>query len=231
MNLRDPRASGRIAALLLLAQMTVAPIANFKLLAPAISAAPGFLLNAAPHAAEVHAAVLLTFAGGLCSVAFALVVLGVLERHSRAIAVAYLVLAGVGLALTCAEGAALRAMVALSEAFLQAGQATAAATFEPARAALRGLRNTVHYLHLLSSGVALLLLYAALGGFRLVPRWLGALGVVTSSLVIAGAIGPLLGHPTIMRLFMPMGISQLLLIGWLLARGFAGSPVKAEVTA
>ncbi|HWJ07193.1 MAG TPA: DUF4386 family protein [Steroidobacteraceae bacterium] len=227
----DPRTIGRVAAALLLAQMIAAPVVNFRLLAPAISAEPGFLVNAAAHAAAVNAAVLLSFAGALCSVGFALAVSGVLARHARAIAMGYLVLAGVGLVLTCAEGSALRAMVAVSQAYQQAAAGDAAALYEPSRAALRGLRNTLHYLHLLESGVALLLLYTALGRFRLIPRWLGALGALTSACVIAGAVVPLLGRPTLMQLFMPMGISQLLLIGWLLWRGFATPMERREVFA
>jgi hypothetical protein len=231
MKTHDPQTIGRVAAVLLLAQMVVAPVANFRLLAPAISAEPGFLVNAAAHAGAVNAAVLLSFVGAMFSIGFALAVFGVLARHSRASAMAYLVLAGVGLVLTCAEGAALRAMVAVSVAYQQADPGAAATLFEPSRAALRGLRNSLHYLHLLSSGFALLLLYAALGVFRQIPRWLGALGALTASCVVAGAVVPLLGQPTIMRLFMPMGISHLLLIGWLLLRGFAATPVRTEVPA
>ena len=158
MTSHDPRTLGRLAALLLIAQMWVAPVAHFKLLAPAISASPGFLANAAAHAPAVNAAVLLLFAAALCSVGFALAVFGELVREGRTAATAYVLLSGVGLVLTCVEGASLRAMVAVSEAYAQAGATAVAATFEPSRALLRGVRNTLHYLQLLNSGVALLLL-------------------------------------------------------------------------
>jgi hypothetical protein len=227
MNAAELRATGRIAAALLLVQMIMAPLANFRLLASAVGAPPGFLVNAAPHAPQVYAAVLLLIAGGLCAVALALVVHAPLARHDRAAAQAFVVLAGVGLALACAEGAALRSMVALSEAYAGAG-AGAASTFEPARVLVRTLRLGSHYAHLLTSGIALLLLYLALGRHRLVPRWLGALGVVAATLVVTGALVPLLGRPVVMWLFMPMGIAHLLLVGWLLAFGLAGRTATTE---
>ena len=83
MTSHDPRTLGRLAALLLIAQMWVAPVAHFKLLAPAISASPGFLANAAAHAPAVNAAVLLLFAAALCSFGFALAVFGELVRAPR----------------------------------------------------------------------------------------------------------------------------------------------------
>ena len=70
-----------------------------------------------------------------------------------------------------------------------------------------------------------------LGTLRRIPRWLGALGMLAAASVIAGALVPLLGHATIMALFMPMGVSQLLLIGWLLWRGFATPAARTEVPA
>ena len=49
---------------------------------------------------------------------------------------------------------------------------------------------------------------------------MSAFGLATVALLIAGGVIPLLGHRTVMQMFMPMGLSQLALVLWLIARGF-----------
>ncbi len=85
----------------------------------------------------------------------------------------------------------------------------------------RAMRNSAHYTNLFVSGGALLVLYCMLFRFKLIPRALSTFGLVTVVLLIAGAAIPLLGHRTVMLMFMPMGLSQLALTLWLIARGFA----------
>lgn len=58
--------------------------------------------------------------------------------------------------------------------------------------------------------------YVALFRFQLVPRVLAALGVVASVVLIAGGLIPLLGYPTVMLLFVPIGLVGLALMLWLL---------------
>ena len=58
------------------------------------------------------------------------------------------------------------------------------------------------------------------------------LGLLTVALLIAAALIALFGHPVHMWMIMPMGLSQLALVLWLLIRGFAEqaapSPVMAQ---
>jgi Domain of unknown function (DUF4386) len=219
----DPRRAGRVIGVLLLAQMVAAPVANFALLAQPITTPPGFLVNAAPHALQVYVAVLLALVVGALTVGMAVAAWPGIARHSPATAFWFVLLAVLGLVAALVEGVSLRAMVALSEEFVRAGGSDPQ-PFEAPRVLVRALRNGTHYTQLLLSGVAWLLFYAASSRYRLVHRAVGLLGMVTSSLLIAGALIPLFGYPTVMALFAPMGLSQLALMGWLFVRGFGDEP-------
>jgi hypothetical protein len=110
-------------------------------------------------------------------------------------------------------------MLSLSQEYVKADP-SAAGLFHAPATLIRSVRNSAHYMNLLVSGGSLLVLYTVLFRFALIPRALSALGLATVALLIAGAVIPLLGHRTVMQIFMPMGLSQLALVLWLIARGF-----------
>ena len=218
--MQSAKTVGRTLGVLFILQATLAPIANFALLAPAMSAPPGFLVNAAAHSVQVSVAALLLVVMGAISVGSAILAFPVFRRHSNAMALWYVALAVAGFAGVAVEGIALRSMLALSQEYAAAGSPDAG-SFQAAAAVVRALRNSAHYTNLLLSGATLVVFYATLLRFSLVPRALSALGLLTVAFMIAGALVPLFGYPTVMWLFMPMGLSHLALSLWLVARGFA----------
>ncbi|HET7203385.1 MAG TPA: DUF4386 family protein [Steroidobacteraceae bacterium] len=220
----------RVIGVLLLVQMAVGPVVNFALLGPAMSAAPGFLQNAAGHATEVRLATLLALVGSACSVGIALAFLSVLPTHDRSLGSWILVLAVTGLCAAVLEGSALRAMLALSEEFVRTGSGDVAA-FTPTAVALRAVRHAAHYALLLLAGAQLVLLYAGLWHLRLVPRVLAGAGVVAAMLLVGAAVGPLMGGHVVMLLLAPLGLCQFALAGWLMIRGFASVTRAQEVHA
>jgi hypothetical protein len=208
----------RWIGLLLLVQMGIGPLVNFGLLGPALSAPPGFLQNAAAHARDIHVATLLLLVGSACSVTVSLVFLSIAPISARAFAWAFVVIAVVGLATAVLEGAAIRAMLALSQAFHDAG-ATDTRVIEPLRITLRALRSAAHYTQILLGGMGYVALFLGLLRARLVPRMLAGAGAVASALLVAAALGPLLGGRIVMSLLTPMGLCLLALAGWLIVRG------------
>jgi hypothetical protein len=208
---------GRILGGLLVVQGVLGYTCNFVLLAPAI-APPGFLVNAAAHALEVNVAALLLFASGVIWLGMALTALPLFRAHSQTLAMWFVAFAIVNLAGLAAEGIGLRSMLALSQEFAKAGASDPAA-FQPMVALVRSLRNSAHFTNFLSSGGALIVFYSLLFRSNLIPRALSALGLATVVLMISGALIPLLGFPTVMLMFMPMGVSHLATAAWLVAKG------------
>jgi hypothetical protein len=220
------KSAARTIGALMLMQLVIAPVVNFALLEPAM-APPGFLAGAAAHAAQVTAAALLLLVGGAVSLAIAITAFPVIRPYSRPMALWYLALAVIGVAGLLAEGLALRSMLSLSQQYVGANAADAAA-LEALGPWVRSVWTSAHFTNFVLSGAAGLVLYGALFRFALVPRALAAFGLLTVLLMMAGALIPLFGRPTVMLLFMPMGLSELALMLWLLVRGFReGSPAPA----
>jgi hypothetical protein len=213
------KSAGRTIGVLFLVQAAVAPVVNFVLLGPALIAPPGFLVNAAANSTQVNLAVLLSLVTGALWVGIAVTALPVIRQYSRPMALWFLALAVICFSGVVIEGLAVRSMLALSQEYAKADPANVG-LFQAAAAAARSLRNSAHYTNLLVSGAAFLVLYTALFRFVLIPRVLSALGLATAVLLVFGALLPLFGQRTVMLMFMPMGLSQLALVLWLMIKGF-----------
>jgi hypothetical protein len=213
------RSVGRIVGVLFLVQTALAPLTNFWLFVPALNAPPGFLVNAAANSGQVYVGVLLLTVTGALWIAIAVTALPVLRQYSHSLALWFLALAIVSFCGLLVEGFAVRTMLALSQEYSRTAGADAALFAAPAALA-RSLRSAAHYTNLLLSGASLLLLYGALYRHALIPRVLSVLGLVAVVALLVGALIPLLGQPTVMQLFMPMGLAQLALVLWLIVKGF-----------
>jgi Domain of unknown function (DUF4386) len=214
------RRAGRIIGVLMLVKTPIAPVVNFALLGPAFAAPAGFLAGAAAHSTQVTAAVLLMLVMSAISLGIAITAWPVFRRYGEAMALWLLAITLIGIAGVLVEGFALQSMLALSRESVNAGAADAG-RFQALGAWAESTRYSAHFTNFVISGAGSMVFYAALFRFALVPRVLSALGVVTSVLLIAGGLIPLLGYPTVMLLFVPIGLVGLALMVWLLVRGFA----------
>jgi hypothetical protein len=122
------------------------------------------------------------------------------------------------IALSGLENAGLMSMLSLSQAH-QATAAPDAALFEALRGVVAWQRNWAHLLQLLAAGGLTLAMYAAFFRFDLLPRWLAGFGMLASVLQMVAVTKPFFGGWVLFPLLLPIGIAQLLLIVWLLAKG------------
>jgi hypothetical protein len=220
--MNELRFAPRWLAVILLAQLVVSPIANFALLELATQAPGGFLVNAAPHAKALATAALLSLALAVLSLGIPIVLWPVLRARSERMALALAVLGGVSVALSGLENTGLLSMLSLSQAYAAAG-APDGALYEALREVVRAQRNWAHLIHLLAGGGVLFLMYAALFRFTLVPRWLAGPGALAAALQLIAVAKPLFGGWVIFPMLAPLGVANLLLIGWLLWKPEFGS--------
>lgn len=211
----DLKSASRWLAALLLAQMVVAPIANFRLLEPALQGVGGFLANAAPHSTAVGVAALLSIGLALLLAAIAVLLWPVIRPFSERMALTLAVLAAAAVALAGAENAALLSMLTLSQDYFEAGTPDGA-LYEGLRSVVRSHRNWSHLVQLLSAGGVILAMYAAFYRFRLVPRWLAGFGILAALSQMVAVTKPMFGGWVVFTLLAPLGAAQLLLAGWLL---------------
>ncbi|HJR58235.1 MAG TPA: DUF4386 domain-containing protein, partial [Vicinamibacterales bacterium] len=217
----------RWLAALLLAQMVFGPIANFALLDDATQAAGGFLVNAASHASSLATAALLSIALAVISAGIAIVLWPVLRERSERMSLALAMLGAAGIALSGLENTGLLSMLSLSQAYAAVG-APDGVLFEALREVVRAQRNWSHLIDLLAGGGMLVLMYAALFRFTLVPRWLAGFGMLAAALQMIAVAKPLYGGWVFFPLVLPLGIANLLLVGWLLWKpGFRTAAIAA----
>jgi len=211
----NTRNAGRIAGALLIAQGIGGFVTNFVLLQPAIDP-PGFLVNAAPNALRVGAAALIGILTGALALAIAITVLPVLRKFSERMALAFVALGSVALALAAVESGTMMSLLSLSEAYSQSG--ADAASFEGVRRVVAAARNWAHYTHLVLGGLTLSLLYIALLRFALIPRALAAFGLIAGALQIVTISRPFFGAPVVFFLLAPLGLANLSVALWLLIK-------------
>jgi len=210
--------ASRIIGVLILVQMVGGGLVNFVFEAP-LFGAPGFLVNAAPHALLIALGALLGLAIGALSTGIAITAFPIFRQYSQAMALWFVALAVVGLTLSAVESMNVMSMLSLSEAYGKGGAADRE-HFEALRGVAASARNWAHYIHLMLEGSTFFVMYAVLYRFALIPRALAAFGLVAVVLQIAAVAMPLFGQGIVFLMLAPLGVSQLLLAVWLIAKGF-----------
>src|SRR5512146_937405 len=198
--------AGRSVGAVILIQMSFGVVLNFVLEAP-LFGAPGFLVNASLHSRQIGLAALLGLITEAWWVGIAITVLPCGYRHSRVMTLWLASLATVVLAVAVVENAAVMAMVSLSEAYAKASPVDRG-QLEAIRIVVASARNWPHFLARMLDGCTIFAFYAVLYQSVLVPRVLARFG-----------------HNVAFLLLAPLGLVQLILAVWLLAKGFRRGPL------
>jgi hypothetical protein len=209
---------GRIIGALLLLEVAMGILLNFVFTAP-LFGEPGFLINAAPHAVQIGQSVLIGIAMGLLSLAVACILYPIFKQQSQPIALFYFALACAGFALTVAENISMMSMLSLSKAYVETGGAQEA-LYQGLRVVVKETRNWTHYLSLIVSGATLFAFYTALLRNTLIPKPLAIVGLLAVCSQLVAVSMPVLGGDVDFRLIAPLGICQIVLALWLIAKGF-----------
>jgi hypothetical protein len=215
------RRAGRIIGILILIQMVGGVMVNFALEAP-LFGAPGFLVNAASHSRQVALGALLGLVTEALWVGIAITVLPAFYQRTRTLALWLAALAVVVLAVAVVESASVMSMVSVSEAYAKASAAERE-QLQTVRVVVSSARNWTHFLARICDGVVIFVFYAVLYRLALVPRAIAGFGLLAAALMVTGVGMPLFGHGVVFPLLAPLGLSQLILAVWLVAKGFRAS--------
>lgn len=216
------RNAGRIIGLLLPVHLATGLIVPYVLLLPLTTAPAGFLETAAGMPIQVRLNVLLLFVGGAVPVGIAVAAWPVVRQHSYALGLWLLALAAVNLSLQVVENSHWLSMLSLSQAYAEAGAADAG-RFQSLGIVVRSAWKWAHYSHILVVVGWLFTLYCLLFRCAMVPRALAAIGMVACVLQFTGITLPAFagyGMPFPELFGMPLGLANLLLAVWLMAKGF-----------
>ena len=219
------KSTGRWFGGLLLAAMVLGIWNNFGLSNP-VFGGEGYLRNGAGMSHLFGTSVLMAlFTAGL-GLAATVIAWPLFRRASPGLALAALMLTGIGLATTVAEQASFMSMLSLSQQYAQHPGADPLA-FELMRGVVSAARNWIHYLDKIVGGAGLLLTYLVLYRGRLVPRLIPALGVLAVLSQVTGISMELFQRDLPMLMLAPLALMQLVLCLWLLARGFSPPPDRS----
>ncbi len=219
--------AGRIIGVLIILQLIGGYVVNFVLEEP-LFGSPGFLVNAASHARQLGVGALLGLVVEAFWVGIAVASFSILEVRARPIAIGLMVLAAVVLAAASAECAAVMSMVSVSDAYNNAS-AAGREQLEAVRVIVASSRNWVHYVARLLDGIIIFIFYAGLYRAALVPRWINGFGFIAVLLMIVGITMPFFGHDVVFPLLAPLGLSQLIVSVWLVAKGFREPSISKPI--
>ena len=214
--------AGRIIGILIVIQMVGGTMVNFVLEAP-LFGAPGFLVNAASHSRQIGLAALLGLVTEALWIGIAVTAFPIYWQRARAMALWFVALAVVVLAVAVVENSSVMSMVSLSEAYSKAS-ALDRGQLQSVRVVVASARNWIHYMGRIFDGVTIFVFYAALYRFALIPRVLAGFGLVAVLLMLTSVGMPLFGRPVVFPMLAPLGLSQLILALWLISKGFRDQP-------
>jgi hypothetical protein len=210
----------RVIGVLLLVQGAGGYLVNFVLLKPVFAVPPGYLVSAAANPLQVGLAAILGIATGVISLAIAITLWPLFSRRSERMALWFFAFAVAAFALNAVENTRLLSLLSLSQAYAESAAADAA-LYEVLRLVVAAARNWAHFINLIVGGATIFVFYAVLYRFALVPRVLGALGMLAALLQMTAVAMPLFGQPVMFLLITPLGLCHLALAGWLLVKGLA----------
>jgi hypothetical protein len=213
-----PRRTGRVVGGLLLLQF-IGLFVGFVLIAPAITT--DYLNRAANMENSMRAGALVLFASFTVGIALAIAAFPVFRGYSQPVAIWFLVVGVVVLILQAIDNANFLSMLSLSKRFAEnAGENTD--VYYILAAQVRSTRVWVHYTTLFAIDAWLGTLYFSLFKFRLIPRVLSALAMITVALHAIGLpLAMFIGYPLILNFAYGLPLSYALIGIWLVVKGFS----------
>lgn len=215
------RRTSQIIGVMLLAHLVTGLILPYVLLRPLSVPPAGFLEAAAGMSSQVRLNVLVLFVGGAIPVGIAVAVWPLVRQRGYALRLWLLALAVVNLSLQVVENGHWLSMLSLSEAYAEAGAADAG-RFQSLAIVVRSAWKWAHYSHIMVVVGWLFVLYGLLFRTAMVPRALAAMGLVATILQVTGITLPVfldyrMPYPALFG--MPLGLVNLALASWLMAKG------------
>jgi Domain of unknown function (DUF4386) len=223
------KSAARAVGFLLHVQLVTGLILPYALLLPLTAPAGAYLGSAAPMAGTVRLSVLMLFVGGAVSLGIAAILWpAIRERQSGLWLIA---LAVINFTLQLIENAHWLSLLSMSEAYAASVPADAG-TFQVLGLAAHASFRWAHYSHILIVVAWLFTLYLVLYRGAMVPRLIAAFGMVAASLHFIGITLPAFGGyamPYPEQFGAPLGLANLVLGLWLMAKGFANAePRRTE---
>lgn len=216
--MRSAKGTGRIIGMLLVFQLA-GLIVPFVLLLPLTTGPQNYLAHAVESSFQIKLAVFLLFANCALTIGITIAAFGVFRQYSEAMALWLLAGSVIMFLLQAVDNVHVLSMLSLSQQYAEARGPDE--LFQALAAVVGSTRRWAHFTELLAIDCWIFLLYSVLYRFALVPRALGAFGLITVMLHFTGIpLRGFLGYSLVTLMGVPMAFSHMTLALWLLAKGF-----------
>jgi len=192
-----------------------------------------YLTGLSAHGGRMVAGALIEFAWAFAAAGIAVALYPVLRKHSRALALGSVACRLIEGALILVGTLALLALLSIGKQ-TAAGGSVGASSFQAVATVLLATRDWIHgFVMLLAWLSGAFMYYYLLYVSRLVPRWLSGWGLVAALLCLAATVysgfTQEFGFTTVnTALNIPIGIQEMVLAVWLIAKGFAPAQTRSR---
>ena len=210
---------------------TIAQMVGVALVSP-ILGAPDYLAEISANEDRVLFGALFQFIGGVACTGIALALYPVLRMHNHGLAIGSVGFRTIEGVLHSLIAICWLLLVTVSQEAVSAG-APASSAYQVPGAVLTAAPDWLAPLALLAFGLGALCYYWVFYQSRLIPRWLSGWGLVAIAMVMASAVLVMLGliegfsTPQLV-LAAPIGLQEMVLAVWLIAKGFNPRAIAAE---
>ncbi len=222
------RNTARIAGLLFLAGTVTALPMSFT---ESILNAPNYLTGIAAHSTQVIIGALLDFLAAVFSGCIAISLYPVLKKQNEALALGAVGFGLIQAVLYMMNVLGLLSLVLLSQDFVKAGAPDVAA-YHIVGTVIQAARSSASFTFGVSaSGLSVLMFSVVFYQSGLIPRWLSGWGVLATLCLLTVAFlvlfGVKPGSPLETALNLPIVVQEIVLIGWLIFKGFTPSAIAS----
>lgn len=211
---------GRVTGVLLIIQMAIGMLINISLLGPLIFTSD-FITKISENTNQVLISILLIIIIKTIGIGVAIMLFSVFEKLHRGFALWYLCLSVILFVIGILDNTIILSLVSFSEEYFKQG-VNNTNNLEAIGSILKGTRGWVHMMDLLVSSISLSIFYYLMYMSKFVPRILSILCFFAAILIFINVLLAFFGTGS-MYLYMPMAISQLMFLVWLIIKGFNGT--------
>lgn len=208
----------RIVGGLILGQSIIGFLVNEVLVGP-YTFSKDFLSVMAAHSFEITLAMVLALIGEVMSMTAAVLLLPVFKRYNETAAYAYLVLSGVTFGAVAADNLNIQSLLVLSKDYVSAGNPDSH-YFQTMGVVTHAARLWTHLMTILVACLPFTLFYYLMFVLKLIPRFISIWGFAAIALMAYTTLMLMFDKEANLMLLVPMGLNQLVLVGWLMVKGF-----------
>lgn len=208
----------RIVGFIFLIQFILGILINQVLIGPIVFS-EDFLTNVFANSNKVIIGVLTSIINGVLGIIAAIILYPVFRKYRKGVALLFLSLTIIGFVILIIDNVFVLSLLSLSKEYTNTG-ISERTHFQTFGAVVYQTRWWTHYIEMFIACFPLFVFYFALFRTKLIPRFISLWGIASVILMCIAVMFAIFDQGTLMILFLPLALNQLVLFPWLIFKGF-----------